>query len=213
MKTTYKMVPITIWNMMEFRAFSLIEKLIYLYLIAGPETRPLGLFRIDLAWIACQFAITQKRLVGIINKFEELGLVMFSAKYSEIYIPEYFVRYATQGGPPLVKVLRSDFTNAQDRQMLQICIRDNRAFLNSRPDYKNITVDEFLNEAQETLDKEIGSKTGKRTGAKEKAVEEPVSAVTAGNEDVKSDEFTRDDFYALYRESLDEDDEEDVYQN
>ena len=212
MKTTYKMVPITLWNMMEFRAFSLLEKLIYLYLIAGPETRPLGLFRIDLAWIACQFAITQKRLVGIINKFEELGLVLFSEKHSEIYIPEYLVKYATQGGPPLMKILRSDFTNTQDRQLLQICIRDNRTFLNSRSDYKNTTVDAFLAESQEALDEEMGPKKGKRPGVKEEAVEEPVSAGTAGNENVKSDEFTRDDFYALHRESLDEDDNENMFQ-
>lgn len=47
---------------------------------------------------------------------------------------------------------------------------------------------------------------------KEEAVEEPVSAGTAGNENVKSDEFTRDDFYALHRESLDEDDNENMFQ-
>ncbi len=152
MKTNYKSIPINLWDTPEFKSINHLEKLLYLYLVASPVTRPLGVFPIDLDWIAYQFHISAKKIGEIIEKFEKMRLVTYSCKYKEIYLRYYLVQYATSGGPPLLKLLKKDMITIRDRQLLKHALKENQAFMDRRKDYYNETVDRFLTEALENFE-------------------------------------------------------------
>lgn len=148
MKVNYKCIPFTLWDSMAFRSLSNIAKLVFLYLIASPATKIIGISKVNLDWISFFFHLSKKRLVEYIRAFEEHNLLVFCEETSEIYLKNYLVVYAQRGGPPLIKTLRREFVGVENRELLRRCIADNRSFMTSRPDYYNKTIDGFLAEAE-----------------------------------------------------------------
>ena len=154
MKTNYKSLECNMWNSTQFRSLSNIERLIYIYLIAGPQTRILGISKIDFDWICFLFKISAEKLQEIFYLFESMELIVYSPKTSEVYLPCYFIRYAQRGGVIMTRALRREWTSIEDRSLARMCIEQNRAFLNARPDYYNKTADAFLQEAELLLNSE-----------------------------------------------------------
>ena len=166
MKTNYKSLECNLWNTTQFRALSNIERLIYIYLIAGPQTRILGISKIDFEWVSFLFRIDCDELQEIFYLFEQREMMVYSPDTSEVYIPYYLVRYAQRGGVIMTRTLRREWTSVENRDLLRQCVAQNRAFMSSRPDYYNKTVDSFLAEAELLLRNE-GTPEEKTKGIKQ----------------------------------------------
>ncbi len=162
MKTNYKCVAFSLWSS-AFKTLSNLEKLVYLYLLASPYSRVIGISKVDIDWICFYFHISRTRLLELIRKYQDKKLLVFSEETSEVYFQNYLVVYAQRGGPPVLKTLRREFVLVENRELLRRCIEENRAFMISRPDYYNKTIDEFLKEAEHLLplEKPLGMQTTK----------------------------------------------------
>ena len=162
MKTNYKCVAFSLWSSV-FKTLSNLEKLVYLYLLASPYSRVIGISKVDIDWICFYFHISKTRLLELIRKYQDKKLLVFSEETSEVYFQNYLVVYAQRGGPPVLKTLRREFVLVENRELLRRCIEENRAFMISRPDYYNKTIDEFLKEAEHLLplEKPLGMQTTK----------------------------------------------------
>ena len=148
MKTSYKSIECNLWNTTVFRSLSNIERLIYIYLTAGPQTRVMGVSKIDLDWVSFFFKISKTKLKEMIWKFETMELIEFSEDTSEVYICNYLVQHAQRGGVTMTRTLRREWTSIENRSLARKCVEQNRAFMDARPDYYNKTVDAFLREAE-----------------------------------------------------------------
>lgn len=158
MKTNYKCVAFSLWSS-TFKTLSNIEKLVYLYLLASPFSRVIGITKVDLEWTSYYFHISKKKLLEYIRTFQDKNLLVFSEETHEVYFVNYLVVYAQRGGPPVLKTLRREFVLVENRELLRRCINENRAFMASRPDYYNKTIDDFLKEAELLLRHERTSRS------------------------------------------------------
>jgi hypothetical protein len=163
MKTNYKCVAFSLWSSV-FKTLSNLEKLVYLYLLASPYSRVIGISKVDIDWICFYFHISKTRLLELIRKYQDKKLLVFSEETSEVYFQNYLVVYAQRGGPPVLKTLRREFVLVENRELLRRCIEENRAFMISRPDYYNKTIDDFLKEAELLLPHERTSRSQTTAG-------------------------------------------------
>lgn len=125
------------------------ERFVALWLLTNPATNMLGIYEFSLTMMASQTGFNKETLKMILRRFDEkYGIIKYSENTSEVAILNSLRYGIVGGGAPVKSCLERDEKTIKNKKLLKYVIEH----LKTKEDIENVTVREYLAEAEQRLE-------------------------------------------------------------
>lgn len=115
------------------------DRYFMLYLMTNPHTTQLGVYAINIKYMALELGYSQDSVHALIDRFEsKYGIIKYSYETKEIAIKNYLKYSIVKGGKPVEDLLIKEINNVKDKSLLKFV-------------YDNINENDNLNETVKTI--------------------------------------------------------------
>ena len=99
--------------------FSPEDKYFMCYLLTGPYTRQLGIFKISIKYAAIHLGYTEDVVKVLLDRFEhKYDLIIFSKSTQEVAVKGYLRHSIMKGGKPVEDCIKRDIQNVKNKSLI-----------------------------------------------------------------------------------------------
>lgn len=135
-----RIVSTSFWTDSKIEKMTSDEKYLFLYLLTNPYTTQLGIYEIPLNLSSQHLGWDVEKLMNIISKLEQYGVILYSEDTSEIAIKNYLTHSIIKGGKPVFDCLMKEKKKVKNEKLLHYICES----LSGKKEELNKTVVEFL---------------------------------------------------------------------
>lgn len=136
------------WTDPKVDDFSPEDKYFMCYLLTGPYTRQLGIYKISIKYAALHLGYSEDAVKVLLDRFEnKYGIIIFSKSTTEVAVKGYLRHSIMKGGKPVEDCIKKDMQNVKNKKLISQVFNHL-----SQYDDLNETVKKIINEYEKDND-------------------------------------------------------------
>jgi hypothetical protein len=121
--STHRYVYCEFWSDKWARSLTVDERLFFIYLLTNERVVQSGIYKLPMPYIVLEMQLTEKRIVQMIEKFTQLGKIIYNSETEELAIVNWR-RYNESNSPKVKTCVKREVRNIKDINLVKALYGD-----------------------------------------------------------------------------------------